>query len=241
MTSKFLTAEWRKLVMANWVVNPAILKPFVPAGTELDFWEENCYISLVGFMFLNTKVLGLPIPFHQNFEEVNLRFYVKYFEEGEWKRGVVFLKEIVPKAAITFVANNLYKEHYHTLPMRHSWKDNENEKIVEYGWKVDGQWNSIEVKTEKLPSNLVEGSEEEFITQHYWGYTKISKNQTSEYHVEHPSWEIYKVKNYNIDYPAKNFYGDPFDDILRTTPSSVFMAEGSDIIVRKGTFLELKS
>ena len=110
----FLKAEWRKLVLINYAVDPALLKKYLPYKTELDFWNNTCYVSLVGFLFVNTKMLGLKIPFHVNFEEVNLRFYVKHLDKGEWKRGVIFLKEIVPKAAITIVANTLYGEHYQT-------------------------------------------------------------------------------------------------------------------------------
>lgn len=237
MQSKFLTAKWQNLVMANWAVDPVHLEPFLPYGTELDFWEGKCYISLVGFMFMNTKVLGISVPFHQNFEEVNLRFYVRHFDGKEWKRGVVFLKEIVPKAAITLVANTLYGEHYMTLPMSHKWEELDGEKMVKYSWKTEGKWHAIQVNTDKNPSPLIEGSEEEFITQHYWGYTKINEKKTSEYQVEHPSWKIYKVNDYHIEYPAKSFYGEPFDDILRTDPISVFMAEGSEIVVRKGMSL----
>ena len=115
----FLKAEWRKLAFANYVVNPEILTKYIPYGTELDLWNDKCYVSLIGFMFLNTKLLGIKIPFHTNFEEVNLRFYVKRFDNGSWKRGVVFIKEIVPKSALTFVANSVYNENYETLPMRH--------------------------------------------------------------------------------------------------------------------------
>lgn len=234
MQSKFLTAEWRNLVMANWVVDQAILKPFIPPATQLDFWDGKCYISLVGFMFLNTKVIGIPIPFHQNFEEVNLRFYVKYNDKGEWKRGVVFLKEIVPRAAVTFIANTLYKEHYVTLPMSHSWEDLEDEKRIKYSWKTEGKWNSIQVTTEEEPLILEENSEAEFITEHYWGYTKVNEKAQSEYKVEHPSWRVFNVKDYQIEYTARNFYGAPFDDIMRTKPVSVFLAEGSEIVVRRG-------
>src|SRR5262245_15953929 len=106
---KFLSAEWRKLIMANYEIDPGILKKYIPAGVELDAWQNKHYMSLVGFMFLNTKMLGVKIPFHINFPEVNLRFYVKYKSGDEWKRGVVFINEFVPKAAITFVANKLFK------------------------------------------------------------------------------------------------------------------------------------
>lgn len=115
----FLKAEWRKLVLANYTIEPEILSKYVPFGTELDLWNGKCYVSLVGFMFLNTRLLGVKIPFHVNFEEVNLRFYVKRLDRDTWKRGVVFIKEIVPKPALTFVANTVYQENYETLPMQH--------------------------------------------------------------------------------------------------------------------------
>ena len=111
----FLRAEWRKLAIANYAVERSVLEKYVPAGTELDLWNDNCYVSLVGFMFVNTRLLGIKIPAHSDFEEVNLRFYVKRFEKGAWKRGVVFIKEIVPKPALTLVANTIYNENYETL------------------------------------------------------------------------------------------------------------------------------
>src|ERR1044072_8762987 len=110
-TKSFLSAEWRNLAIANYAVGPGILEKSLPAKTELDYWQNTCYISLVGFMFLETKLKGFKIPFHVNFEEINLRFYVKYKDENQvWKRGVVFIKEIVPKPALAFIANTIYKE-----------------------------------------------------------------------------------------------------------------------------------
>ena len=119
--STFLQAEWRKLAIANYAVDRKILREYLPNKTEIDLWNGICYVSLVGFMFQNTRVLGIPIPYHINFEEVNLRFYVRHKSQGEWRRGVVFIKEIVSKPALTFVANNLYKEKYETMPVNHIW------------------------------------------------------------------------------------------------------------------------
>lgn len=104
--------------MANYAVNRKLLDKYLPGGTEIDIWNDTCYVSLVGFMFQDTKVKGLSIPFHVNFEEVNLRFYVRFNDNGEWKRGVVFIKEIVPRPALTWVANAVYKENYETMPMK---------------------------------------------------------------------------------------------------------------------------
>lgn len=231
---KFLSAEWRKLAMANYVIDPSILEPHVPYGTELDFWRGRCYVSLVGFMFLNTRVLGVKVPFHVNFEEVNLRFYVRYQDGGEWKRGVVFIKEIVPKAAITLVANTLYKEHYQTMPMRHAWEEKADHRLINYGWKHRGKWNEFEVKTAIQPSPLAEGSEAEFITEHFWGYSRYAAQQTIEYQVEHPRWEVYEVLDHRIDFDPGALYGAEFAELKAMTPVSVFVAEGSEVVVRQG-------
>jgi uncharacterized protein YqjF (DUF2071 family) len=140
----FLTAEWRKLAFANYAIDPKILNKYVPAKTELDYWDGDCFVSLVGFKFCNTRLKGFRVPFHTDFEEVNLRFYVRYKENETWKRGVVFIKEIVPKPAITFVANTIYKENYVTLPMNHEWEHTASTLRVKYQWKT-GNWNSLEL------------------------------------------------------------------------------------------------
>ena len=171
---KFISAEWRKLIMANYEIDPVILKKYLPASTELDTWQEKHYVSLVGFMFFNTKVLGIKIPFHINFPEVNLRFYVKHKTTAGWKRGVVFINEFVPRAAITFVANNFFREHYVTCRMKHSWNVNEQLKVGYY-WEKNKAPHKLEVAASGIPMEIKPGSQEEFITEHYWGYSVINK------------------------------------------------------------------
>jgi uncharacterized protein YqjF (DUF2071 family) len=232
----FLQAEWRKLAMANYAVDAQVLQPFLPRHTEVDVWNNTCYVSLVGFMFMDTRLKGFRIPFHVKFEEVNLRFYVRYNDAGTWKRGVVFIREIVPKATLTFVANTIYKENYETMPMRHAWLRSENSLTVEYKWKKKA-WNSFKV-TATLASELVAaGSEEEFITEHYWGYTRLDDARTSEYGVEHPRWEVYRIQDYAIDVNFADVYGQPFAFLSHERPRSVFLAEGSEIRVLSGRVL----
>jgi uncharacterized protein YqjF (DUF2071 family) len=174
------------------------------------------------------------VPFHQTFEEVNLRFYVRYKEEGRWKRGVVFLKEIVPRRMISFVANTLYGENYTTHPMKHVWERSENNFTVEYHWKVGQAWNYMKAVAEKDPSALIEGSEEEFITEHYWGYTFVNESRSGTYQVAHPRWRVHAVKEHSIYCDAGQLYGAAFAETLQQQPSSVFLAEGSPISVMKG-------
>jgi uncharacterized protein len=232
--SVFLSAEWRKLAIANYAVEPSLLASFLPKGTELDLWNNTCYVSLVGFLFLNTSLKGIKIPFHTDFEEVNLRFYVKRLDHDGTKRGVVFIKEFVPKAALTFVANTFYGEHYQTVPMNHVMV-NDAEKgtlKVGYNWKLK-EWHSLSVTADAVPNDIIAGSEEEFITEHYWGYTKVGSTRTSEYAVEHPRWRVYQVKDYTIDVNFGKLYGDQFTFLNKLKPVSVFLAEGSEIIVRE--------
>ncbi|HAA14874.1 MAG TPA: hypothetical protein DCE41_25565 [Cytophagales bacterium] len=231
----FLRAEWRKLALANYEVDPEVLQPFVPAGTELDLWQGRCYVSLVGFMFLNTRVLGLKVPGHVHFEEVNLRFYVKRMHEGEVRRGVVFIKEIVPLHAITWVANTLYKEHYQTLPMNHQWVENSNKRSIQYQWKLKSGWQSFSIDADIPSQPLLEGSEAEFITEHYWGYSQISNQRSVEYQVTHPRWQHYPVQQWEIQVDFGATYGPHFHFLNTESPTSAMLAEGSSITVEKRT------
>ena len=232
---KFLKAEWRKLAIINYEINPEILEKYLPKGTELDFYQGKCYVSLVGFMFLNTKLLGLPIPFHRNFEEVNLRFYVKKKEGDEWKRGVVFIKEIVPKPALSFVANSVYKENYITKPMKNKMHQKDQELLIKYSWK-DKTWNSIEITAENQPLKMETNSEFEFITEHYYGFTK-KENKTSEYEVCHPKWDYYLIKNYQLKIDFQKVYSNDFECLNFQKPISVMLAEGSEIEVKTKKYL----
>jgi len=237
----FLKAEWKNLALFNYEVDAEILEKYIPAGTEIDVWNNKCYVSLVGFMFKNTKVLGIKVPFHRDFEEVNLRFYVKRFENGEWKRGVVFIKEIVPKKAITFIANTLYQEHYETQKMRHEIMENSNSTTFIYQWKNDKKWNTIQLETSTNPEAIKVDSEAEFITEHYFGYTKINENKTFEYEVQHPRWEQFEVLNHKIDIDFQKIYGEDFYFLQNTKPTSVFLAKGSKISVKNKLKLEYAS
>ena len=234
-TAVFLTAGWHNLAMLNFTIEPRVLEPYVPGGTELDFWQGRTYVSVVGFQFVDTKVLGIPLPFHRAFEEVNLRFYVvRQTAEGP-RRGVVFIREIAPKWLVSLMAHWFYNEKYVTMPMRHRVESagNNAEGIVQYEWSRGPRWNGLSVKIhgQALPTQA--GSEEEFITEHYWGYTKQRDGSTMEYQVEHPAWRVWPAAEARYDCDVEAIYGKDFVPFLRE-PSSVFVADGSPVIVRRG-------
>jgi uncharacterized protein len=162
VSSTFLTAEWCKLIMAQYVVEPAMLAPWLPEGLELDLYEGRCCVSLVGFLFDNTRLKGLRIPFHTRFEEINLRFYVRRVEaDGTQTRGVVFVREFVPRAAISIIANTLYEEPYTTLPTRCSIVRGCEALSVRYDWRHRGVWQSLAVEASPVAQPIDGGSEEE--------------------------------------------------------------------------------
>jgi uncharacterized protein YqjF (DUF2071 family) len=236
MPTTFLTAEWRKLIMAQYAVAPETLAPWLPRGVELDLFQGRCYVSLIGFLFDRVRVLGLPIPLHTRFEEVNLRFYVARSEpDGTRKRGVVFIREFVPRAAIALLANSLYEEPYATLPMRRNIAAKPEALSVSYRWRYQGTWHSLAVEADPVLQPIAAGSEEEFITEHYWGYTKRRNGSTGEYGVAHPRWQIYPLHSAHIQADFGSLYGPQFAPLSDRIPDHVLLAEGSPIAIRSGS------
>ena len=216
--------------MANYAVDPSLLEPRLPHGTELDLQDGLCFVSLVGFMFLDTRVLGLPIPFHVNFEEVNLRFYNKRVVSGEVRRAVCFVKEIVPRFAIATIARVVYGEPYECWQMDHT----RTEREVSYSWKKAGCKNNLKVEIGESLGVPDSGSHGEFIIEHYWGYTDRGGGRVDEYRVEHPKWELFSVQNEQIGVDFGKTYGEEFAFLADQKPLSVLLAKGSEVAVYKG-------
>ena len=224
--------------MLNFEVAPELLQPRLPAGTELDFWNDKTYVSLVGFLFAQTRLFKIPIPFHRNFEEVNLRFYVRRQTAGGWRRGVVFIKEIVPRRVIAWTARTVYHENYLALPMSHRLEmRDQNVRSVSYAWRFAGRKNSLTLSTGGTAQPMVAGSEAEFIAEHYWGYSRQPNGATLEYQVEHPPWLVQPAAAATLDCAATELYGPNFAETLSRPATSAFLAAGSPVIVRKGVRL----
>lgn len=235
----FLTAEWEYLVMLNYQIPPEILIPYLPKGTQLDLYNGKALASVVGFLFNKTKVFGLQWPFHTNFEEVNLRFYVKRYDGNIWKRGVAFISEIVPKHIIAWMANALYNEHYSRMPMKHQAHIENDFLQLNYEWQNKQQWNSLKVKALNRPIPIAKDSAEEFIFEHYWGYNQLNKNTLIEYGVEHPSWDVYPITYYELNADIAGLYGADFVPSLSKEPHSIMLAKGSAVTIRKPSFFKV--
>jgi uncharacterized protein YqjF (DUF2071 family) len=221
--------------MLNYRVPPELLQRFVPDGTELDLWEGAAYVSVVGFLFRDTRLLGLAIPFHRTFEEVNLRFYVRRPVRGEIRRGVTFVRELVPRAAIAVVARLAYNEPYRALPMSHSIDlpspETSGRLVVSYEW--DGSFGraGVHVAAHGEAAPVRPGSEEEFITHHSWGYTRQRNGSTVEYEVRHPSWHVWRADSARVDGNVSDVYPPELSAVLQRPPDSALLADGSAVTV----------
>ncbi len=235
----FLTAEWCDLVLLNYVVHRSLLQPFVPQGTTLGSFEGKTYISLVGFRFCKTKLWGkLSVPFHRDFEEINLRFYVHRAVGGKLRRGVVFIKEIVPKPAIALTARLVYGENYVSLPTKHRVVSTGDKREVEYSWRHRGNWSRLFARSEVASKLPAENSLEQYITEHYWGYSRQKSGRTLEYHVTHVPWSVQVASEARFEGDATALYGQDLAEILSRPPDSAYIAEGSPIEVLAGAQIE---
>lgn len=238
MEKPFLTAAWRFLVMANYDIDPALLAPWVPHGTELDPFEGRALISVVGFLFQDTKIKGYTVPWHRNFEQVNLRFYVKKRHQGGWRRGVVFLRELVGKRAVVWIAKRCYGEPYRRVPIEHRIVTRPlsgSVMEVAYRWWITSQENRLHAQFQGAPQFPVEATEPHFIIEHYWGYTTRTTGITQEYQVTHPPWRIWVPTSYEVAFPsAASLWGRDVADVVTQKPRSVLVSEGSSVVVFSG-------
>ncbi len=223
----FLTAEWRNLALLNFEADPQTLHPWLPPGTELDFFEGRTFVSLVGFRFLNTRIAGIPIPFHRNFEEVNLRFYVRFRGPEGWRRGVAFVRELVPRRAIAWVAQRRYNEPYLAIPMASEAPEG-LPGVVAYRWKVSDAWMGLRMA---VGAEADVSDEAGFIAEHFWGYGRSENGQLIQYRVEHPTWRLFRADHVALEGPVPSFYGSPFAEIIAGPPRSSFCADGSAVSV----------
>ena len=232
----FLTAEWRKLLMVQYEVAPEVLALYLPRGVELDFYNGQALVSLVGFLFDRVRVKGIAFPCHTRFPEVNLRFYVKRTEpDGELRRGVVFINEFVPRRGIALIARRFYEEPYVAMPMGYSIAQQHDQLAVNFRWHYARRKHILSATADPTAQPIAPGSVEEFITEHYWGYTKRTDGTTSAYQVEHPRWHIYPVRSLDFSGDFPTLYGPRWAFLNTQPPHSALLAEGSAVTVSTGT------
>ena len=222
-------------MLVNFEAPAALLAPLVPRGTELDRHDGRLLVSLVGFRFLGTAVLGCRVPGHVDFDEVNLRFYVRREVDGDVRRAVTFVKEIVPRRAIAALARAVFNEPYVALPMHSEIKHRDADASTRavYGWRSRAGDYRIELEARGAQALPAPGSHESFIAEHYWGYTRQRDGGTIEYQVAHPPWSLRRAASAHVSGDMAAFYGPGFGEVLEAKPVSAYLAEGSPVTVSR--------
>jgi uncharacterized protein len=225
----FLTAQWRNLIMLHWEVDPKLVIDLVPIGTTLDLWQGKAYVGLVGFQFLDTRVLGAPVPFHQDFEEVNLRFYVRRVVDDEVRHGVVFICECVPRQLVGGMARLLYREPYMVVPMKSVIRA-DPAPDVQYAWQARNRWCSVSAHAKGASALPQPRTLDDFVTRRPWGYNGRRGTDTLEYHVSHPPWNVWRALDAKVDADLSALCGSELARQL-TVPVSALIADGSSVTI----------
>jgi uncharacterized protein len=232
MTRSFLTAHWRHLVFLNYEADHQLVQRYVPHGTELDLLDGRALVSIVAFRFLDTRLLGVPVPLHRDFDEINLRAYVRRRVDGQWHRGVVFVRELVPRRAIAWTARLAYNEPYRAVPTRHRIAcDARIGGSFEYEWRQAGAWHRVAATAVGAPRPIDPESDIGFVTEHYLGYTPQRDGSTVEYRVAHDRWNVWSADTASLQVDVTAVYGAEWRDALNATPYSSFVCDGAPVAI----------
>jgi uncharacterized protein YqjF (DUF2071 family) len=223
----FLTARWSNLFLANYRVPDGLLQPRLPPGLQLDRHDGLAFVSLVAFDFLDTRVLGVPWPGYRNFPEVNLRFYVR---DGD-RRGVVFVRELVPHRLVAFLARVFYNEPYMALPMTSTVTDADDAITIEHRLTGRGRVHTIRATGAKPATRPAAESVAHFFKEHQWGFGRSRRGATLRYEVRHSVWDAYQVRDYHIDLDWVALYGPEWAVLADARPDSTVLAVGSPVAV----------
>lgn len=239
MAKPFLTAHWQHLALVTYAVPVGVLEPYLTADLEADACEQLqdettsepvAYVSLVAFDFMQTKVMGVKWPGFVNFPEVNLRAYVRE-KGGEKRRGVTFVRELVPSRMVAWIARLTYNEPYAAAKMSSEVREEAGRLHVQHGWTLQGQSYRLDVEADAQPKPHVPDSVEQFFKEHRWGFGRDRRGGTLTYEVRHPVWRTFDIKAYTVDVDFAALYGEPWGFLSEATPVHVMLAEGSDVAV----------
>ena len=227
MRLPFLTARWSNLFLATYAVPPTMLRPHLPPGLSLDLRDEQAFVSLVAFDFLDTRVLGIPWPGFRTFAELNLRFYVRRGDE----RGVVFIREFVPQRLVAWIARRVYNEPYLAAPLKSRVQDTPDRLSIEHRLVWNGQTHIIRAAGRKPPIRPDDTSTEHFFKEHQWGYNLNRRGELVRYEVVHPVWDVYPLESYELLFDFGQVYGPRWKWLTQATPTSTLLAVGSPVAV----------
>lgn len=224
-----ISSEFRKVALLNYIVPPEVVEKYLPKYTKPDFYNGNCFISLVGFQVKKLKVSDVKVPLIKDFDEIDLQIYVKRFDGARWVKGVVIISRIFDQPGAATLTNTLFKTNYTSMPTTSEVNETEEGLEVKYSWQLNGKEQSFSVKSNNLAAPYDKDTEAAFILDRSLGFIKAGEEETFQYTINHASWHLYTVEEYAVDVDFSRQF-DPVLNILNTmVPQSVILTEGSTV------------
>lgn len=227
MSKPFLTARWSNLLIASYAISPDLLSRCVPPWLEPDIKDGRAFVSLVGFDFRDTRVLGVSWPGFRDFPELNLRAYVRCGPD----RGVIFVREIVESSLVAWLARTIYNEPYLAAPLQSKVSLSEPSISVDYRLTWKGKQFTMSVAGSREAVLPREGSDEHFFKEHRWGFGVSANGRPLRYEVVHPLWNTHPIQSFDVNLDWEQVYGSPWSLLNDAAPHSVILAEGSPVTV----------
>lgn len=227
----FLKAQWKELTLVNFALEPDFLINILPVGLDPDLLHGKAYASLVAFDFESIRVGGIPWPGYTQFPELNLRVYVRCSEAG--RRGVFFIRELIPGKIPTAIARVAYNEPYSACPLTRSHQALVNgAQVQRTDWIWKGAPNYLEV--EVGPETMMPATDEDanWFKEQEWGFGHSRLGELLRYHVTHPRWMVRKVHRCDYEVDWLGLYGPIWARQLEgAEPDSLMHCIGSEIAV----------
>jgi uncharacterized protein YqjF (DUF2071 family) len=225
----FLTAQWSDLLLVTYAVPTDVLEAHLHPGLTPDLWSGSAHVSLVAFRFLDTRVLGVSVPGHRDFPEVNLRAYVRHGGD----RGVMFVRELVPSRLVAAVARLGYNEPYAAAPITVG-VEREVERAsvrAQFDWKFGGMMHRLAMTGSEATLLPATGSDAYLTKEHEWGFGRTRGGRLLRYRVSHPEWPVRTVTAVDLSVDFGRLYGPGWEFLNAATPTSTLFAVGSPVAV----------
>jgi len=222
----FMKGNWEHLVIQTFTCNPEILKEYLPNDIELDLYQGKALFSMVAFTFSKVSFFGIKVPFHQEFGEINFRFYAR--SKIDNTKGVVFIREFAPKPLIAFVANTIYNEPFYYKNIKKNILQSATQKKVTYKFNKN---NEISVQAHSHSKPTQKNSLQEFIVDRYIAFVKGRNNTTYQYKINHRPWQLHQIKKCKITIKVLELLPEVFKNSEHIT---TYFVDGSAVTIQKG-------
>lgn len=187
-----MAQTWHDLLFAHWPVEPAALRPLLPAPLQIDTFEGRAWIAVVPFRMTGVRLRGTPsLPWLSAFPELNVRTYVT----TGGKPGVWFFSLDAANSLAVAIARAWFHLPYFRARMscteREGWIHYASERIHRRAPAalLEGRYRPVGGARSPQAGTL-----EHFLTERYCLYTTSARGQIIRAEIHHPPWPLQRTE-----------------------------------------------